>query len=85
MSYILNPNRVGIHVFCTTCRNSKAPIGRSAPIDSYLCDRDCPGYDKAPFAGSLWPGETEADFGHHVGVDGTEIRLPATQPGDTSK
>jgi hypothetical protein len=35
------------------------------------CTDECPGYRQPPYAGSLWPGETEAEFGYPVGDDGT--------------
>jgi hypothetical protein len=70
----LNPNKVGVAVTCTVCHQRKAPRGRSVPTVMYLCDRDCSGYEREPFAGSLWPGESEADFGFPVGEVGTERR-----------
>jgi hypothetical protein len=69
----LNPNKVGVAVHCATCGQRKAPIGRSVPDVLYLCDRDCPGYTQEPCVGSLWPGESEADFGYPVGEVGTRI------------
>jgi hypothetical protein len=36
-----------------------------------LCDHECPGYDQEPFAGSLWPGETDQEFGYSCGDVGT--------------
>jgi len=39
---------------------------------SGYCDRECPGYYAEPHVGSLWPGETDADFGYPCGDDGTE-------------
>jgi len=41
----------------------------------YLCDWECRGYREVPLSGSLWPGESEADFGYPVNDDGTEIIL----------
>ena len=35
-----------------------------------LCDWKCPGYNEEPMPGSLWPGESEADFGYPVGPYG---------------
>lgn len=65
--------RVGIRVTCATCGYVKLPIGRSAPLDYYGCNgHDCPGYFDEPHPGSLWPGETAADFGYPIGVHGTE-------------
>ena len=67
----LRDNVVGKVVECATCHKRKSPIGRSAPMEMYLCDDDCPGYSKAPLSGSLWPGESEAEFGYPVGEVGT--------------
>jgi hypothetical protein len=52
----------------------KKPWGRSAPLESAngYCDTDCAGYDKEPKVGSLWPGETAAEFGYPCSNDGTE-------------
>jgi rubredoxin len=36
-----------------------------------LCDGECNGYREEPYAGSLWPGETEEDFGYPISADGT--------------
>jgi hypothetical protein len=60
--------RVGISVECTVCRRRKAPVGRSVPdvMAGSMCDDDCSGYRQEPSAGSLWPGETDADFGFPV-------------------
>lgn len=71
---MLNPRKVGIAVICLVCAQRKAPIGRSVPLMMSLCDHECTGYDAEPFAGSLWPGESEADFGYPVNDRGTEIR-----------
>lgn len=62
----------GIAVYCPVCYLMKKPIGRDASPLWTMCDRDCPGYREEPFVGSLWPGETEAEFGYPVGKDGTE-------------
>ncbi len=64
--------KVGISVQCTTCGRTKAPIGRSVPHQLDLCDRDCPGNRQDPIPGSLWPGETEADYGYPVSSIGTK-------------
>lgn len=64
--------KIGIAVQCAVCHTRKKPIGRSAPLEMYLCDEECPGYRDSPFVGSLWPGETEEEFGHPVGEDGWE-------------
>jgi hypothetical protein len=46
---------------CADCGLRKRPRGRSvAPeMENGLCGRDCPGYDREPRAGHLWPGELE--------------------------
>jgi hypothetical protein len=64
--------RVGIAVQCTECGGPKKPRGRSAPLGTCYCDEDCTGYYKDPKPGSLWPGESEADFGYPVGPEATE-------------
>jgi hypothetical protein len=69
----LNPNKVGVIVECAVCGFQKAPIGRSVPFEMYLCDHECTGYRQEPFPGSLWPGESESEFGYAVGDDGTTI------------
>lgn len=74
MSKPLDPNKIGIPVTCTVCGQRKQPVGRSAPLGAYLCDHECEGFDKEPLSGSLWPGESEADFGYSVGSVGTVIR-----------
>ena len=66
----LNPRKVGVVVTCVVCGRRKAPIGRAVPLEMYLCDRDCRGYYEKPHPGSLWPGESEVDFGYPVGDDG---------------
>lgn len=66
--------RVGIAVMCTVCGHRKAPRGRSAPPELYLCNDDCPGYRQEPFPGSLWPGESESEFGYAIGDEGTKLR-----------
>jgi hypothetical protein len=65
-------DRIGSRVYCTTCRNLKKPIGRSAPLGSWYCDDDCPGYREEPHVGSLWPGERASEFGYPVSDVGTE-------------
>lgn len=72
----LNPQKVGVLVECVVCHQRKQPRGRSSPHELYLCDQDCHGYEQAPHVGSLWPNESEADFGYPVGDVGT--RLQAT-------
>jgi hypothetical protein len=65
--------RVGIAVECTVCGKRKKPVGRAAALEmaNGLCDQDCPGYYKEPVPGSLWPGETEEEFGFPIGDDAT--------------
>ena len=64
--------RRGIVVRCAYCGGMKKPIGRSAPLESSYCNDTCPGYHNAPLPGSLWPGETEEDFGYPIGPHGVE-------------
>jgi len=54
--------KVGIEVECVVCHRRKAPHGRSVPYELGLCNHECPGYDKEPLPGCLWPGETEESF-----------------------
>ena len=44
---------------CEVCGLRKAPRGRAVPLAmaNSMCDWECPGYDKSPEAGHLWPGE----------------------------
>ena len=63
----LNPNKFGVSVQCILCGRTKGPRGRSAPMDALMCQYDCPGYRMKPEVGSLWPNESEADFGYPVG------------------
>ena len=67
----LSKTKVGVPVHCTTCGVRKSPIGRSSPPQLYLCEEDCPGYRQEPLPGSLWPGESEEEFGFPVGTVGT--------------
>lgn len=71
----LNPRKVGARVVCAVCGDVKKPIGRSGPLGASYCDdgQGCKGYRQQPYPGSLWPGESEAEFGYPVGDDGTEI------------
>ena len=62
--------KVGISVECRICHLSKAPRGRSIPMIINLCDWECPGYNQDPQPGTLWPGETEVEFGYPVGPYG---------------
>ncbi len=69
--------KVGIAVRCTVCGMTKAPIGRSCPdaLANSRCNSfDCEGYYTEPLPGSLWPGETEEEFGFPVGSNATEDR-----------
>lgn len=66
--------RVGILVRCHTCGNTKVPIGRSAPLNYGGCDDTCGGYRQEPYPGSLWPGETEEQFGYPISSHGTKLR-----------
>lgn len=70
MTETLNPLKCGVKVECAICHRTKAPRGRSAPAELRMCDDDCPGHGQAPYVGSLWPGESEADFGYPVGEVG---------------
>jgi hypothetical protein len=70
----LNPRKFGVHVRCTVCGHRKQPVGRSASPAVTYCNEDCPGYEQEPRVGSLWPNESEADFGWPVSDTGTEIR-----------
>lgn len=73
METTLNPKKRGIRVRCAVCAMTKKPIGRSEPMGMRFCDDDCPGYREEPYPGSLWPGETETEFGYPVGSDATTI------------
>lgn len=66
----------GVYVECAVCKHQKQPIGRSAPLQGCYCDDECDGYRQAPHVGSLWPGETDADFGYPCGDAGTEPATP---------
>ena len=67
--------RVGVQVVCTICGCTKKPIGQSAPLSMSFCTDECAGYRKLPYPGSLWPNETEKEFGYPVGSDGTKEAL----------
>ena len=62
---------VGQAVTCSVCGLRKEPIGRSAPgpMAGSLCDHECSGYSLEPAIGSLWPGESRAEFGYPKGRD----------------
>jgi hypothetical protein len=69
--------KVGIAVECAVCRRMKRPLGRAEPSSIFItCSPgdNCPGYLEEPLPGSLWPGETEEEFGHPVGSNGVEGR-----------
>ena len=71
-SSTLDPRKIGIFVYCGTCGSIKQPIGRDASHNNGLCNRhECEGYEKEPFPGQLWSGESEQDFGYYVGTTGT--------------
>ena len=63
--------RVGIAVYCEVCKLMKKPHGRSAPLAASYCDEECEGYTRMPFAGCLWPNETEDEFGYSICRDAT--------------
>lgn len=67
----LNPNKIGIRVSCIVCGHIKQPVGRSAPFGATFCGSDCKGFYLEPLSGSLWPNESEADFGYPVADVGT--------------
>jgi len=62
----------GIRVTCAVCGQMKQPRGRSGPLGAHYCDWDCSGYTQDPQVGSLWPGETDEDFGYPCSDVGTE-------------
>ena len=70
----LSKTKVGISRFCVVCGRMKKPVGRDAAWGMTYCTHDCDGYDKAPLPGSLWPGESEYDFGYAVGERGLETK-----------
>ena len=79
----LSRTKRGIAVECQVCGVIKAPIGRALPAGLYRCQpSECEGYDEPPFPGSLWPGESEAEFGYPVGVVGTKEELRDAKNGD---
>jgi len=83
MNGSLRSDRVGVMVKCLRCHHMKKPVGRSAALGTSYCDDDCAGYRRAPYPGSLWPGESEADFGYAVGVDGTSDAVDPQAPRTT--
>jgi hypothetical protein len=51
----------------------KQPVGRSAGIGLTYCrSDDCEGYWERPLPGSLWPEETEVEFGFQISDEGTK-------------
>lgn len=71
--------KIGIEITCPVCGLQKKPRGRSAPIEMAMCEPDtCPQYRAEPKVGDLWPGESEADFGHPATNDGTRILAAPT-------
>ena len=68
----LNPKKFGVRVVCAVCGISKAPIGRSVPMELRMCDSECAGYHQPPLVGSLWPAESETEFGYNVGDVGVD-------------
>ena len=69
---ILRPGIVGVYVKCATCGRQKQPFGRGS--GAVMCNINCSGYWEKPKPGSLWPGESEKQFGHPVGNDGITER-----------
>jgi hypothetical protein len=72
--------RIGISLECTICHRTKAPRGRSVPMAmiSSMCTLSwpdepghCAGYYEEPIPGSLWPRETDEEFGFPCSTDGT--------------
>ena len=66
----MKPTKRGVRVECAVCGQAKCPRGRDSPLDR--CYHKCPGYSQDPQVGSLWPGETDADFGFPCSDVGTE-------------
>ena len=62
--------KVGVAVECAVCGLTKKPIGRDLPVSLHRCTYECPGYENPPYPGSLWEGESEAEFGYPVGDRG---------------
>lgn len=56
--------RIG-YVRCTVCDRSKAPIGRSVPLEmaAGMCDASCLGYYRKPMPDCRWPGEWQCGPG----------------------
>ena len=70
----LSKTKVGARLYCVVCRLHKKPIGRYAPTEMLHCSDGCNGYHQEPLPGSLWPGESEFDFGYKVGEQGVETK-----------
>ncbi len=70
----LDPTKFGVRVSCTVCGHTKQPLGRSAPAMAYHCNSECNGYYLDPQVGSLWPDESEVDFGFWVGDLGVQYK-----------
>ena len=70
--------RIGISVECAACHRYKAPRGRDVAMEmaNSMCNWECPGYIQDPQVGSLWPGETDEQFGYPVGPAGTRGMTP---------
>lgn len=68
----MTATKVGIHVECAVCGRTKTPRGRDGGLHNGKCDRDCSGYSLDPQVGSLWPGETDEEFGYPCGDVGTK-------------
>lgn len=64
--------KIGKAVDCTVCGMQKNPVGRDAPaaFAADSCSYECKGYMQEPHPGSLWPGESQADFGYPHGWEG---------------
>ena len=71
----LNPNKTGVAVKCCECGLTKKPVGRDVPLEpgGWCHGYVCRGYYLEPHPGSLWPGESEEDYGKLVDDTGTNI------------
>lgn len=85
----LSQTKSGKRVNCSMCGKEKAPMGRS--VSAYTAANychpygDCDGYALQPYMGSLWPGETEAEFGYMVGTRGTTEEAPLMNQSSTRR
>lgn len=75
--------KIGVEVICRVCRHMKAPRGRStSPLQAYCLQPwpdgsdGCSGYEMDPQVGSLWPGETDEEFGFPCNDLGTRPLTP---------